>query len=470
MNDTDDTEEFIENVTFDELRVGQSARLSRTLSQEDIAAFAAVSGDVNPAHVDADYARDTLFKGVVAHGMWGAALISRLLGTVLPGPGTIYLAQTLQFLKPVRIGDELRVTATVGAKETAKKHVMLNCDIKNQTGALVLTGVATVIAPSEKVRRPRAHLPAFCLAPAADPYAGLRQQVGTLAPVRCAVVHPCDIASLRGALEAARLGWITPLLVGPAARLRALAAEEGLSLDGADLVDEPHSHAAAARAAALAADGAVEMLMRGSLRSAELIDAVLAVPGLRTKRRLSHVLRLEVPTYGKALLVSDGVLHIQPTLADKVDIVHNAIAVAHALGEARPRVALLSAQETVNPQMASTIDAAALCKMADRGQIDGALLDGPLGFDSAISPAAARADGIVSPVAGQADILIAPDLESGDLLARQLRYMAGAAACGVVVGAAVPIALTDRADAAPARAASAALALALAHSYRARRP
>ena len=470
MNDSDDNEEFIENVTFDELRIGQSARLGRTLSQQDIAAFAAVSGDLNPAHVDAEYAHGTLFKGVVAHGMWGAALISRLLGTRLPGPGTIYLAQTLRFLKPVRIGDALRVTATVGAKEATKKHVMLNCDIKNQTGAVVLTGVATVIAPTEKVRRARAQLPPFCLAPAADPYAALRRLARPLAPVRCAVIHPCDPVSLRGALEAAGQGWMVPLLVGPVPRLRALAAADGLPLDGVDIVDEAHSHAAAARGAALAAGGAVEMLMGGSLHAAELIDAVLAEPTLRTKRRLSHVYRLDVPTYGKALLVSDGMLHIRPRFQDKVDIVQNAIALAHALGNARPRVALLSATETVDPEIASTVDAAALCKMADRGQIEGALLDGPLGFDDAVSPAAARADGIASAVAGQADILIAPDLESGDLLAKQLKYMAGAASCGVALGAAVPIALTGRADAAPARAASAALALVLAHSYRQRRP
>ena len=470
MNDTDTTEEFIENVTFDELRVGQSARLSRTLSREDIAAFAAVSGDVNPAHVDAEYAHGTLFKGVVAHGMWGAALISRLLGTRLPGPGTIYLAQTLQFLKPVRIGDELRVTATVGAKEQTKKHVTLDCDIRNQTGAVVLTGVATVIAPTEKVRRPRAQLPPFCLAPAADPYAALRQLVRPLAPVRCAVIHPCDLVSLRGALEAASHGWMAPLLVGPAPRLRALADGNGLSLADVEIVDEVHSHAAAARGVALAAGGAVEMLMKGSLKTEELIDAVLAEPRLRTKRRLSHVFRLDVPTYGKALLVSDGMLHIQPQFQDKVDIVQNAISLAHALGNACPKVALLSAMETVNPNIGSTIDAAALCKMADRGQIEGALLDGPLGFDDAVSPAAARADGIVSAVAGQADILIAPDLESGDLLAKQLKYMAGAACCGVVLGAAVPIALTGRADPASARAASAALALVLAHRYREQRP
>ncbi|ELX08998.1 phosphate acetyltransferase Pta [Janthinobacterium sp. HH01] len=467
MNDADD---LIENITYDELQVGQSARLSRTLGKDDIAAFAAVSGDVNPAHVDPEYADKTLFHGVIAHGMWGAALISRLLGTVLPGPGTIYLSQTLQFLKPVRIGDELRITATVTAKEEAKKHVLLDCEIKNQNGAVVLTGVATVIAPTAKVRRPRIQLPSLSLSQVHADYASLMAAAAPPAAVRCAVVHPCDEASLRGALDAGVHGLIVPVLVGPQARLRAVAEAAGLALDGVELVDVPHSHAAAARAAAMAAAGEVEMLMKGSLHTDELISAVLAEPALRTARRLSHVFRIEVPLYDKELLISDGALNIQPSLHEKVDIVQNAIDLAHALGTAEPRVAILSAVETVTSKLPSTLDAAALCKMAERGQISGALLDGPLGFDNAISPVAARAKGITSAVAGHADILIAPDLEAGNLLAKQLEYLAGAAVCGVVLGAAVPIALTSRAGNAAARTASAALALLLAHRYRQQRP
>ena len=467
MNDADD---LIENITYDELQVGQSARLSRTLGKDDIAAFAAVSGDVNPAHVDPEYADKTLFHGVIAHGMWGAALISRLLGTVLPGPGTIYLSQTLQFLKPVRIGDELRITATVTAKEETKKHVLLDCEIKNQNGAVVLTGVATVIAPTAKVRRPRIHMPSLSLSQVHADYASLMAAATPLAAVRCAVVHPCDEASLRGALDAGVHGLIVPVLVGPQARLRAVAEAAGLALEGVELVDVPHSHAAAARAAAMAAAGEVEMLMKGSLHTDELISAVLAEPKLRTARRLSHVFRIEMPLYDKVLLISDGALNIQPGLAEKVDIVQNAIDLAHALGTAEPKVAILSAVETVTSKLPSTLDAAALCKMAERGQISGALLDGPLGFDNAISPVAARAKGIASAVAGHADILIAPDLEAGNLLAKQLEYLAGAAVCGVVMGAAVPIALTSRAGDAAARTASAALALLLAHRYRLQRP
>jgi phosphate acetyltransferase len=465
MNDlsTPPLSDLIENVTFDELQVGQRAEFSRTLNQDDITAFAAVSGDVNPAHLDPVYAGQTPFHGVVAHGMWSAALISQLLGNTLPGPGTIYLGQTLQFLQPVRIGDRLHISATVAGKNASNRHVLLNCEIRNQYDKAVLTGVATVIAPAEKVRRPRTRLPQLHLTEPPRPYAALLERVAGLAPVRCAVIHPCDEASLRGALEAQRLGMILPVIVAPAAKVRALAASAGLPLEQVELVDVPHSHAAAARGAAMAAAGEVGMLMKGSLHTDELMAAVLAEPGLRTGRRLTHVFRLEVPLYDKALLISDGALNITPTLLDKADIVQNAIILAQALGVATPRVAILSAVETVTPKIASTVDAAALCKMAQRGQIRGGILDGPLAFDNAISAAAAHSKGIVSDVAGQADILIAPDLEAGNLIAKQLEYLAGADSCGLVLGARVPIALTSRSDGPAARAASAALGLLMAH-------
>ncbi len=463
-------DEMIENVTYAEMTIGQSARQTRTLCKDDIAAFAAVSGDDNPAHLDAAYADKTLFHGVIAHGMWGAALISRLLGTSLPGPGTIYLAQTLHFLKPVRIGDELRITATVIAKDDLSKRVELNCDIKNQTGALVLSGVASVIAPSDKVRRLRNHIPQLHLFDPQARFGSLLERARGLAPLRCAVIHPCDPESLKGALAAAAHGLIIPVLIAPAAKLNAVALEAGVTLDGVEIVDVAHSDAAAERGAAMAAAGEVELMMKGSLHTDEMMRAIVATPALRTKRRLSHVFRFDVPMYDKVLLISDAALNIAPTLMEKADIVQNAIDLAHVLGTPEPKVAILSAVETVTPKIASTIDAAALCKMADRGQIKGALLDGPLAFDNAISPAAARIKGIRSAVAGQADILIVPDLESGNMLAKQLEYLAGASACGVVLGATVPIALTSRADDATSRVASAALALLLAHHYRSERP
>jgi phosphate acetyltransferase len=452
------SEELIENLTYAEIRIGQRAQLMRTLTRDDISAFALVSGDFNPAHVDALYAEGTRYHSVIAHGMWAGALISSLLGTEFPGPGTIYLEQSLRFQRPVHVGDTLTVSVAVVEKDDATGNVRLDCIVLNQRGEQVVSGQALVRAPTLKVARPRAAMPTMHLF---DPQARLDTWVQTLRghpPVRCAVVHPCDEGSLQGALDAAARGLIEPLLIGPLARIQALAARLGSALDGLELIDTPHSHASAARGAAIAARGEVAMMMKGSLHTDELIEAVLAEPALRTGRRISHVYRFEVPAYPKPLLVSDAAINIAPTLLDKADIVRNAIDLAHALGVALPRVALLSAVETVTPRLASTIDAAALCKMAERGQIAGALLDGPLAFDNAISAEAARIKGIVSQVAGQADILIVPDLEAGNMLGKQLEYLAGAASCGVVLGARVPIALTSRADAPISRVASAALA------------
>ena len=284
-----------------------------------------------------------------------------------------------------------------------------------------------------------------------------------LDPVRCAVVHPCDAESLRGALDAAEQGLLVPVLVGPLARLHQLAEAAGLSLSGVELMDSPHSHAAAELAAQLAADGRVDALMKGSLHTDEMVHAVLAQRALRTGRRMSHVFRFDVPLYSKPLLITDAALNIRPTLQEKVDIIQNAIDFAQVMGVACPKVAILSAVETVNPNMPSTLDAAALCKMADRGQIKGGLLDGPLAFDNAISAQAAAIKGIESKVAGDADILAVPDLESGNMLAKQLEYLGGAMGSGILLGARVPMALTSRADGPAARVASALLVKLMAH-------
>jgi phosphate acetyltransferase len=457
---------YLENVTYDEIHLGQSARTVRTLTLEDIHAFAAVSGDTNPAHLDADYADATLFHGVIAHGMWGGALISALLGTVFPGPGTIYLEQALHFTKPVRVGDTLTVTVTVTSKEDDKKRVALDCQVLNQKGERVLFGQARVLAPTQKVRRPRYDAPHIQLF---DPEARLRDLLALgngLSAVRCGIVHPCDPDSLQGAMEAARRGLIDPVLIGPEAKLRELAEEAGIDLAGVSIESVPHSHAAAQRGAEMAAARQVEALMKGSLHTDEMIHAVVANAALRTARRMSHVFRFDVPTYAKPLLLTDAALNIHPSLQDKADIVQNAIQFARIMGTALPKVAILSAVETINPNIPSTLDAAALCKMAQRGQISGGLLDGPLAFDNAISPHAARIKQIESDVAGDADILVVPDLESGNMLAKQLEYLGGATASGIVLGARVPIALTSRADGVSARMASALLAKLIAHHNR----
>nr|WP_255692565.1 bifunctional enoyl-CoA hydratase/phosphate acetyltransferase [Luteimonas sp. XNQY3] len=460
--------QVLRNRTFDEIAVGDSAGIERTLTQADIQLFAILSGDVNPQHVDPAFAAASRFHGVIAHGMWGGALISAVLGTRLPGPGTVYLDQSLHFHGPVRLGDRLAIAVTVISKDSASRRVTLACSCINQDGTTVIEGEARVIAPTEHIERARTTLPEIRLDVAGhDGLERLLAHVAPLEPVRVAVVHPCDAPSLSAALDARDAGLIVPVLVGPRARIEALAAAQGLDLSGIALDDVAHSHAAAARAVELAAGGEVEALMKGSLHTDELMAAVVAsAGGLRTKRRVSHCFVLQTPHYPRPFIVTDAAINLAPTLEQKADIVRNAIDLAHVIGVAEPRVAILAAVETVSPLMPATLDAAALCKMADRGQIAGGVLDGPLAFDNAVSPAAARTKGIVSPVAGQADVLVVPDLESGNMLAKQLMYMGEAASAGIVMGAKVPVILTSRADSHEARIASCAIALMLAHRYR----
>jgi phosphate acetyltransferase len=290
----------------------------------------------------------------------------------------------------------------------------------------------------------------------------LIQKARGLAPIRTAVVHPVDTVSLVGAVEAAKEKLIIPVLVGPETKIRAAAEQARLDLSGYELVPTEHSHAAAAQAVALARDRKVEALMKGSLHTDEFMGAIVHEEKLHTARRMSHVFVIDAPDYPRPLFVTDAALNIYPTLLDKVDIVQNAIDLAHVLGVERPKVAILSAVETVTPKIKSTIEAAALCKMADRGQITGGILDGPLAFDNAVSEEAAKTKGIVSPVAGRADILVVPDIEAGNMLAKQLEYLAEAQIAGIVLGARVPIILTSRADKTLARLGSCAIALLLA--------
>ncbi|MES2888238.1 MAG: bifunctional enoyl-CoA hydratase/phosphate acetyltransferase [Pseudomonadota bacterium] len=464
---TDDDLSMVRNRTFDELAVGDSASIERTLRAEDIQLFAVLSGDVNPQHLDAEYADATQFHGVIAHGMLGGALISAVLGTRLPGPGTIYLGQTLRFLAPVRIGDTLVIGVKVSARDEKRKRLTLECSCVNQDGVTVISGTAEVVAPTQRIERPRSTLPDVRLSPGAGGLQRLLDHVRPLAAIRMAVVHPCDALSLAAACEAHALGLIEPVLVAPRARLEAVAREAGLDLAGLTIEDVPHSHAAAARAVELVSLARVEALMKGSLHTDELMGAVIARDtGLRTKRRISHCFLMQTPAYPRPFIITDAAINIAPTLDDKADIVRNAIDLAHAIGVAEPRVAILAAVETVNPHMPATLDAAALCKMAERGQITGGRLDGPLAFDNAVSAASARIKGIVSEVAGRADVLVVPDLESGNLLAKQLEYLGGADSAGIVMGARVPIVLTSRSDPRESRIASCAIAVLLAHRYR----
>ncbi|MDD5249922.1 MAG: bifunctional enoyl-CoA hydratase/phosphate acetyltransferase [Rhodocyclaceae bacterium] len=460
--------EYIENRTFDEIAVGDSATLVRTLRPDDIQMFAIMSGDINPTHVDPEYARSSSFREVVAHGMWGGVLISNVLGTQFPGPGTLYTNQTLQFERAVRVGDTLTVTVTCQRKFEHNHHILFDCLATNQEGLKVIQGTAEVLAPLEKVRRPKMAMPELRLSETRKSrYDHLLEITRGLAAIPMGVAHPCDAESLKGALLARDRGLIVPTLVGPAEKIRALAEQYGLDLNGCTIVNAPHSHAAAETAVAMARDGEVEALMKGSLHTDELMSEVInKTSGLRTERRISHVFIMDVPTYPRPLMITDAAVNIAPTLEDKVDIAQNAIDLALMLHIAEPKVAILAAVETVNPKMQSTLDAAALCKMADRGQIKGGILDGPLAFDNAISVVAARSKGIKSLVAGQADILLVPDIESGNMLAKQLEYLAEGLAAGIVLGARVPIVLTSRADSAQTRTASTAVAVVMAHAKR----
>jgi phosphate acetyltransferase len=402
--------------------------------------------------------------------MLTAGLIPNLLGNRLPGAGTVYVAQDLRFLAPVHVDDTITVTVTAREKRPERHLVLFDCRCVNQRGEPVLEGLATVIAPTEKARAP---MPDQRLAryQRHDSYRLLIERTNDIPPIPCAVAHPCDETSLRGAVEAAQEGMIVPILVGPEARIRSVATQHGLDIGGLELVAAPHSHAAAAKAVELVRAGRAELLMKGSLHTDELMSEIVArETGLRTARRISHVFIMDVPTYPEPLFITDAAINIYPDLETKVDIVQNAIDLHLGLGLGEPRVAILSAVETVNPKIPGTLDAASLCKMADRGQITGGLLDGPLALDNAISVAAAAIKGISSPVAGKAQILVVPDLEAGNMLAKNLSFLANADAAGIVLGARVPVILTSRADNVRTRMASCAVAALYAHSRRATQP
>lgn len=456
------------NVPFDEIKIGAKASLSRRLSEEDVILFALATGDVNPAHIDPEFSARDLFHRIIAHGMWSGGLISAVLGTKLPGPGTIYLGQELSFLAPVAPGDTITAEVTVTAK-SPPDHVTLDCRCTNQEGTLVVTGTARVKAPREKLSFTLGELPQIRVLRHERLEAIIRRAAEGPA-LSTAIVHPTDTLALHAAFEAARAGLIVPVLVGPRPLIEAAAREAGVSLEGVEIIDAPTPPEAAARAVQLVREAKAELLMKGALHTDELMHAVVdPVAGLNIGRRISHVYMMDVPGYDRPLLITDAAINIAPSLEEKRDIIQNAIELAQAMGVARPRVAVLSAIETINPKIRSTLDAAALCKMADRGQITGGIVDGPLAFDNAVSAEAAREKHIVSEVAGRADILVVPDLEAGNMLAKQLTFLAGADAAGVVLGARVPIILTSRADSERTRIASAAVAVLLARRRHAAR-
>ena len=451
--------QFIENRTYDEIKVGDSAILTRTLKPEDIQLFAIMSGDVNPAHVDPEYAHSSMFHEVIAHGMWGGALISTVLGTEFPGPGTIYISQTLRFSRPVKVGDSITIRITCKEKFDHNKHILFDCLCTNQDGRKVISGEAEVLAPSEKVKRERMELPEVTISDRWSRYKKLLARATGLSAATAAFAQPVYAESLRSAVTASESRILRPVLIGPEKMMRDVAQQHGIDLLGCRIIDVPHARMAVARAVEMARSGEVDLIVQGDMTTADFMQRLIGSEGLRGVRRFSHVLYLDVPSYPRPVILSDMMLNIEPTLEEKIEIVQNAIDFAHLLGIAEPKVAILAGIDTVTPKMRATLDAAALCKMADRGQITGGVLDGPLGIDNAISLVAARNAELKSPVAGRADVLIAPDLEAGNMLAKQLEHLSDAISGGVVLGGRVPLVLANRNDSIESRVASLVLAL-----------
>ncbi len=444
----------VSNRTFDEIEIGDAATMTKAPNRDDIALFAILTGDENPTHLEGTIGAGS---NVSAHGMWGASLLSALLGNELPGPGTVYRSQDLTFERPLMLGDRLTVQIAASEKRREGRIVIFDCKGFNQRGETVFTGRAAVTAPAERIERSRIALPEI-LVHRHEKWDRLIAATKTLAPLPTVVAYPCDEFSMAAAIEAAAEGILRPILAGPIDRMKAVAEKAGFDIGNFECIDAPDARSSAAAAVARVRAGGAQALMKGSLHTDDLLHAAIAKDGgLRGTRRMSHCFVMDVPRHDDVLIISDAAINIAPALEEKVDIVQNAIDLALALN-LEPRVAVLSAIETVNPKIQSTIDAAALSKMADRGQIKGGTVDGPFAFDNAINAEAARIKGVTSAIAGRANILVVPDLESGNMLAKNLTFLAGADASGIVLGARVPIVLTSRADSVRTRLASAALA------------
>lgn len=455
--------ETLVNRSWDEMTIGESASATRVCKPSDIELFGVVSGDLNPNHYGAEEGGFPNGRPI-AHSMWISSLFSAVMGNELPGPGTVLRGQEFTYINPLVVGDTVTVDVSV-LEKIPPSEVLLGLKATNSVGQVILEGKARVTAPLVKQTSATPHLHEVALHRRRHVFHDLIERAKSGPAITVSVCHPCDQVSLEGPLDAAKLGLMVPILVGPEQRIRAVAEENGFDLTGIRIVDAIHSHDSAAKSVALCRSGEAQALMKGSLHTDEMMHEVAARDtGLRTARRISHVFIFDVPTYPRMLMVTDAAINIYPTLEDKADIAQNAIDLAHVLGVASPKVAILSAVETVYPKITSTIEAAALCKMADRGQITGGVLDGPLAFDNAISVEAAKIKKIVSPVAGVADILLVPDLEAGNMLAKQLSYLAEADAAGIVLGARVPIILTSRADSVESRLASSAVASLLARA------
>lgn len=432
--------EYLENCTFDEIYLGSTASLSRTLTEKDIQVFAIMSGDINPAHVDIEYAQSEMFHEIIGHGMWGVALISTILGTQLPGPGTIYVGQTIRFKKPVAIGDTLTVKVTAIEKNDEKKRVTFSCECRNQKDEIVMEGKAEVIAPTKKIRRPKAVLPEISLRRAHSFFDEYMARAKKLPSLRAAVIYPVHESIMMAIEDAHKAGFIDPILIGPKESIYHAGHLANIDASQYELIDVEHRQAAVSKAIHMARGNEVGIIIRGGATREELLHAMQKQDkGLLTEHCLSYALVLDVPTYHKSLILTDTLVNVDPSLDTKRSITQNAINFAHALNIEMPKVAFLSGTDMVTATMRSTIDAAALCKMAQRGQIEGGILDGPLTIDNVISIEVAASKGITSPVIGDADILVAPNVETGNMLAKQLQYLADSHNAGLLLGGRVPV-------------------------------
>ena len=450
------------NKTYDEIAIGDRASLKRICTENDLIVFAHTSGNLNPLHLPNATHMPAENGETVAPSMWGGSLFSAVLGNVLPGMGTLYKSQHLVFENRVHVGDEL--TIEVVAREKGPDHaVLFDCILTNQQGDRIAHGVAEVMAPTEKIEVD-VELPELLVRPHQH-FRRVIESLDGIEPMRTAVVCPNDENSLGGAMLSFREELITPILIGSETRIRTAAETIGEDLSGIEIINIEDPHDAPAKAVALVGEGRADALMKGNIHSDEILRAVISKSGgLRTNRRVSHCFILDVPGLDHLLTISDAAINISPDLEAKVSITQNAIDLGLAIGIDRPNVGILSAVETVNPAIPSTLDAAILSKMADRGQITGGLVDGPLAMDNAMDVEAAKTKGIRSLVAGHADILIVPNLEAGNMLAKELTFVANADAAGLVCGLKVPVILTSRADDEQARLASCAMAQ-LYHAY-----
>ncbi len=446
-----------ENRTYDELRVGDTETIERLCRAEDLYVFAHASGNHNPMHLPDEDGDGDGVPEAIAPAMWVGSLISAVLGNVLPGPGTLYKGQTFRFGERAQAGDTLCVGVRVREKRE-DRVVLLDTWVRHLDGTSVAEGEAEVIAPAHKMRFEAGHVPGLTVQRHVH-FDALLEHARHLPPVVTAVAAPEAPDALEGPLLAARMGLIEPVLFGDPDRIAAVARELGEDVSGLRIVEARDHGAAAAAAVKLVHDGEAGALMKGHLHTDELLHHVVKRDGgLRTGRRLTHVFVMDVPGLDHLLMITDAAINIAPDLATKVDIVQNGIDLARALGIRTPKVGVLAAVETVNEKMPATLDAAVLSKMAERGQIRGGAVDGPLAMDNALSMAAARTKGIAGDVAGRAEVLVCPDIQSGNMIAKQLTFLAHAEAAGIVLGAKVPIILTSRADDEKARLASCAVA------------